>query len=529
MRAGDHVPAAGDGLFNGASTAADESAGGPGKIYLVGAGPGDPDLITVRGAQLCQSCDALVYDSLVPAELVANSPALRKIYVGKTEGGHTMTQDEITRLLVDLAHEPGGPRRIVRLKGGDPYVFGRGGEEALACREAGVPLEVVPGVTAGVAAPAYAGVPVTHRRTSRGVIFFTGHLAHGNLDHLPWAQLATSGFTLVSYMGVSTLEQIAARLVEAGLAPDTPAMVVQEGTTPGQRSVCAPLSQLAERARAAGIRPPAVTVIGQVVSLAETLGPQRPRPLAGKTVVLLKAEESSYSELAPLRRAGARVIEVSVVRCVQSPHPEEVETGLLAMRGEHVVFFRSAAAARFFGDAWRKLSGRPQPRLIAGSPTVRDALLRQGFDVVYTEQGRVGALETLRGAAVAPGTTVWMPRSTGAGTETPRELEAAGFSPRLLRVYETKHVPVPNDVRSILSSGRVDAVLFLSGSCARAAAVAAPHLGRQQDRPVLFGAVGPLTARAASEVGIHCEVVPDLPRVADLVDAVLTQMIPGSR
>ena len=229
----------------------------PGKVFLVGAGPGDPDLITVRGAQLCQTCDALIHDSLVPPELVSSSPAAQKIYVGKTDGGHAMTQEEISQLIVDLATQPDGPQRIVRLKGGDPYVFGRGGEEALACQRASVPFEVVPGVTSGVAAPAYAGVPVTHRMISRGVIFFTGHLAKGNLEHLPWDHLAQSGFTLVSYMGVKTVNRITTRLVEGGLDPSTPAMMVQEGTTPGQRSVIGTVETIAELARQADIRPPA--------------------------------------------------------------------------------------------------------------------------------------------------------------------------------------------------------------------------------------------------------------------------------
>ncbi len=498
--------------------------GEPKTVYLVGAGPGDPDLITVRGAQLCQTCDVLVYDSLVPQELVSSSPAAEKIYVGKTDGGHTMSQEEITDLLVDLATRPDGPRRIVRLKGGDPYVFGRGGEEALACQRAGVPFEVVPGVTAGVAAPAYAGVPVTHRMISRGVIFFTGHLAKGNVEHLPWQQLAQSGFTLVSYMGVKTVERITEQLMAGGLDPATPAMMVQEGTTPGQRSVTGTVETLAELAKKAEIRPPAVTVIGKVVSLAADLGPQNPRPLAGKTVVLLKAEESSYDELAPLRRAGTRVVEVSIVRCVAGAAQRDARAMVAALGPDDVVLFRSAAAARFFGQAWLAVNPGPQPRLVAGSRTVRDTLRGFDFDVSFTEEHTAGAVDILRHAGVDPGAPIWLPRSASAGDRTVRVLRDQGYDPRPVPLYDTLPVPVPNDVRSLLSTGRTDAVLFLSGSCVEAAVAAAPRLADLEPNRILFGAVGPLTAAVAEGLGIHCEVIPDRPRVGDLVDALLTRM-----
>jgi uroporphyrinogen III methyltransferase / synthase len=499
------------------------------KVYLVGAGPGDPDLITVRGAQLCQTCDVLVYDSLVAPELVTSSPAAEKIYVGKTDGGHAMSQEEITDLLVDLAQKPDGPRRIVRLKGGDPYVFGRGGEEALACHRAGVPFEVVPGVTAGVAAPAYAGVPVTHRMISRGVIFFTGHLAKGNVEHLPWQHLAQSGFTLVSYMGVKTVERITGQLIAGGLDPATPAMMVQEGTTPGQRSVTGTVETIAALARSADIRPPAVTVIGKVVSLAAELGPQQPRPLAGKTVVLLKAEESSYDELTPLRRAGARVVEVPIVRCVAGTAQRDARAMVASLGPEDVVLFRSSAAARFFGQAWLAVNPGSQPRLVAGSPTVRDILRGFDFDVFFTEEHMAGAVEILHHAGVDSGAIIWLPRSASAGDRTVRVLKDQGFDPRPVPLYDTRPVPVPNDVRSLLATGRTDAVVFLSGSCVEAAVSAAPGLAALDPDQILFGAVGPLTAAVAEGIGIHCDVIPDRPRVGDLVEALLARMIPPAK
>ena len=248
----------------------------PGVVHLVGAGPGAADLITVRGYRLVMSCDALVYDHLVAAELVERSSAKTKIYVGKVAGQHAMPQEKINALLVDLATKPGGPAQIVRLKGGDPFVFGRGGEEAFACLEVGVPFSIVPGVTSGIAAPAAVGVPLTHRDFTRGVMFVTGH-ARGDGDlALPWDALAGSRFTLVFFMGVSTIERIAKELINHGLEPSTSALVVQEATTPSQRHVTAELSNIADAVRSSGIKAPALFVVGQVASLAPQLDGAQP-------------------------------------------------------------------------------------------------------------------------------------------------------------------------------------------------------------------------------------------------------------
>ncbi len=238
----------------------------PGTVYLVGAGPGSADLITMRGCKLVTSCDALVYDHLVAQELVEMSSARTRYYVGKVAGSHAMPQDKINELLVELATKDGGPERIVRLKGGDPFVFGRGGEEALACLEAGVPFEVVPGVSAGVAAPASVGVPVTHRDMSHGVVFLTGHARGDGELQLPWDSLASCGLTLVFFMGVSTIDRISRELMSRGMAGSTPALVIQEATTPSQRHVLDRLETIGDAVRAEGLRPPALLVVGEVAS-----------------------------------------------------------------------------------------------------------------------------------------------------------------------------------------------------------------------------------------------------------------------
>jgi len=243
-------------------------------VYLVGAGPGAPDLITIRGLRCLREADVVVYDRLVPSELLRECrPAARRIYVGKAAGNHALPQERINRLLIRLA------RRglvVCRLKGGDPFVFGRGGEEALALAEARVPFEVVPGVTSAVAVPEAAGIPVTHRGVARSFTVLTGHGQGGGEPDIDWEAAARLGGTLLFLMGVSNLASIAARLIAGGLAPSTPAAVIEKGTTPEQRTVVGPLDRIATLAREAGVKSPAICVVGDVVRLHAQIGAQIP-------------------------------------------------------------------------------------------------------------------------------------------------------------------------------------------------------------------------------------------------------------
>lgn len=236
----------------------------PGRVYLVGAGPGDPELLTLRGATLLAGADVVLYDNLVSARILELAAAsAERIYVGKKAADHVLPQEEINALLV--RHARAG-HRVVRLKGGDPFIFGRGGEEIEALVDAGISFEVVPGVTAAAGVAAYAGIPLTHRDHAQSVVFATGFLKDGALD-LDWPMLARGAQTLVIYMGISRLGDICARLVEHGLAADTPAGVIERGTTEAQRVCVGTLADLADRVREAGIRPPALTVVGGVVGL----------------------------------------------------------------------------------------------------------------------------------------------------------------------------------------------------------------------------------------------------------------------
>ena len=239
-------------------------------MYLVGAGPGDPGLMTRRSLELIAAADAILYDRLIPAGALDGArPDAELRYVGKEPGAAALSQEEINALLVELGR---GGKRVVRLKGGDPFVFGRGGEEAETLAAAGVPFEVVPGVTAGVAAPAYAGIPVTHRDAASAVAFVTGHEDPEKPDSaLDWDALARFPGTLVFYMGIRNLPQIAGRLTAAGLDAGTPAAVIERGTHPGQRTIVDTLGGIAARVEAEEVLPPAITLVGPVAELRETI------------------------------------------------------------------------------------------------------------------------------------------------------------------------------------------------------------------------------------------------------------------
>lgn len=240
-----------------------------GVVYLVGTGPGDPDLLTVKALRLMQSADVVVYDRLVSPEIMALVPAgVSRIAVGKAPGMHCVPQAEINSLLSGLAKQS---RSIVRLKGGDPFVFGRGSEEALHLQQQGIRFEVVPGITAASAVSTYAGIPLTHRSMSRGVRLVTGHLQEGDSLELEWEKLADDSATLVIYMGLTNLAIITQRLMVAGRAPETPAAAIQDGTTPRQRRVIATLASLHDQVNAAGLQSPVIIIVGETVSLAERL------------------------------------------------------------------------------------------------------------------------------------------------------------------------------------------------------------------------------------------------------------------
>ena len=471
-----------------------------GIVHLVGAGPGDPGLLTVRAVELIAVADVILYDRLIPPEALAHArPGAEIVYVGKQGEGPQFPQDDTHRLL--LEHARAG-RRVVRLKGGDPFVFGRGGEEALVLKEAGIPFEVVPGVTAGIAAPAYAGIPVTHRDVASGVAFVTGHEDPDKPESaIDWEALAVFPGTLVFYMGVRTLPRIAERLVAGGRPPSQPVAVVENGTLAGQRTLLATLADVADRAREDGIRAPAITLVGDVAALREQLAWLEHRPLHGRTVAVTRARAQTSALAARLRSLGATVIEAPAIRI------EPLDTPLPAMNGYDLVCVTSPNGAELLLDRLRdarELAGRT---VAAIGPGTAAALRARGVepDVVPERAVAEGLVEAL---ADVPAERVLVARAEEGRDVLPDALRARGAQVDLLPLYRTVAEPLDDATRT--AAAGADYLLFTSASSVRFFAEAAGNGALDGPR---LASIGPATSAALREHGAepHLEADPHTP------------------
>jgi uroporphyrinogen III methyltransferase/synthase len=471
-----------------------------GRVYLVGAGPGDPGLLTARALELIAQADVILYDRLIPPEALEGARAdAELLFVGKEGGGESVPQEQTESLL--LARAQAG-RAVLRLKGGDPFVFGRGGEEALALRAAGIPFEVVPGITAGVAAAAYAGIPVTHRGLATAVAFVTGHTradppggqstgadpgggttadlagalarndesttrliggtAVDDENDLDWEALAAFPGTLVFYMGVRQLPRIADALLAAGRPAAEPAAVVERGTLPDQRTVTGTLTTIAERAHAEEIRPPSITIIGQVAGLAERLAWLPARTLSGRTVAVTRARAQASGLARRLRELGARVVQAPAIRTQTlagpplDPAPYDLIC-LTSVNGVARLFERLAAGGR---DA-RALAGA---RVAAIGPGTAGALAERGIiaDVVPARAVAESLVEAL---AEIPAHRALVATARGARDALPSALRERGVEVDVVELYET--VAEPLSRRTLQATCTADYVTFTSASTVR--------------------------------------------------------------
>lgn len=494
----------------------------PGTVYLVGAGPGDPGLITVRGLELLESCDVVVYDRLVAQTLVERAPAAaERISVGKRPGQPHSRQLVADALLLKKAAEN---KAVVRLKGGDPFVFGRGGEEALLLAEAGVPFEVVPGVTSAVAVPAYAGIPVTHRGLAASFAVLTGHAEKGLPAGLERAARAAD--TLVLLMGVGALAEVCSALIAAGRAQDEPAAVIEWGTTAAQRVVTGTLSDIPARAADAGIAAPATTVVGRVVALRQALAWAERRPLWGRAIVLTRAAGTSGELAAALADLGAEVVELPaiVIAPVDDPGPLDAALARLAQGGYDWVLFASAnaVAATFARLSSLGLDARAvRARVGAVGPATARALEARGIsaDVV---PARHTAQELIAALGRGPG-RVLLPRVEGAPPGPAERLAAAGFEAHEVPVYRNSPPAAEPAVLGRVRAGGYDAVVFTSPSTVRNfVALAGPPQGK------VAVCIGPATAAAARRAGLGQVTVADEASSAGLAAALLRALVGGS-
>jgi uroporphyrinogen III methyltransferase / synthase len=487
-------------------------------VYLVGAGPGDPGLMTARALELIAGADVIVHDRLIPDTALAGARAdAELLYAGKEGGGPSVSQEEIGQLLVE--HGVAG-REVVRLKGGDPFVFGRGGEEAELLRDAGVPFEVVPGITAGIAAPAYAGIPVTHRDAASAVAFVTGHEDPAKDDTvLDWPALAAFPGTLVVYMGVRTLEAISQALIAGGRSPSQPAAIIERGTLPRQRTVVATLATIASVADREGIRAPAISVFGEVAALHERLDWLGARPLANRTVAVTRARAQSSGVARRLRALGAVVVEAPAIRIapIDGPAPELSVYDLVCVtspNGVWLLFERLRAAGR---DA-RALAGAT---VAAIGPGTARALAKCGViaDIVPEQFVAEGLVEAL---ADTPVSRVLIARAAVARDVLPDALRARGADVDVLELYETVAEPLSALQRDAVAAA--DYVTFTSSSTVEFFFAQAGDALAPRARLV---SIGPVTSDTLRTHGREPDVEAERHDIDGLIDALVADAASG--
>jgi uroporphyrinogen III methyltransferase/synthase len=473
-------------------------------VYLVGAGPGDPGLLTVRGAEVLRRADVVVHDRLAEASLLDLAPATaERIDVGKRPGG-PVHQDEINALLVERGR---AGFEVVRLKGGDPFVFGRGGEEAMALADAGVPFEVVPGITSAVAVPAYAGIPVTHRGLATSFTVVTGHSRHEPETDADWEALARAGDTIILMMGVAHRGEVAARLMAGGLPADTPVAAVHWGTRPQQRTVRTTLAGLG----GAELAPPAVIVIGKVAGL--DLRWFERRPLLGKRVVVTRAREQASGLVERLRLLGAETIEVPTIRIADpSDGSDGMRRAAEGVAGYDWVAFTSANAVERFVPLLRDARSFGPARIAAIGDVTADALAAHGL-VADLVPERFVAESLVDAFPDGPG-RVLLPQAADARDALAEGLRQRGWEVDTVEAYQTERVPPPPDVLAAAASA--DVVTFTSSS------TVTNYLDLGVPVPPFVACIGPITAETARQRGLTVGAVADVHSVDGLVAALLT-------
>jgi uroporphyrinogen III methyltransferase/synthase len=496
-----------------------------GSVSLVGAGPGDPGLLTVAGRDRLAEADVVLYDRLAnPALLGHCRPDAELIFAGKSPRNVAYTQDEINALLVE--HGKAG-KRVVRLKGGDPFVFGRGGEEALALAAAGVPYEVIPGVTSAIAAPAYAGVPVSHRGLASSFAVVTGQEDADKEDSsIDWDRLATAVDTVVILMGGAALPGVARALIRGGRDAKTPAVSVQWGTTTEQRSVAAPLERIADAVKEAGLGTPLLTVVGQVATLHDHIDWFENRPLFGKRVLVTRTrhQASAISDL--LRREGAVPVELPTLELI--PVATETELASMTQNLESNTYnwclFASTNAVDFVFDHLER-EGKDARifaacRIAALGPATAASLHSRGLraDVTATDFRSEGLVASL-GDANLKGARILLPHAADASPALVAGLKRLGAKVDEIVLYESRPPREPEpDALTQVRAGRIDAATFASSSSVRnLATLLGDDFARLRDAVV--ASIGPVTSHTARELGLTVAVEPSEATIPGLVEA----------
>lgn len=495
------------------------------KVYLIGAGPGDPGLLTLRGRDLLASCDVIVYDYLAAPSLLSFAKKEAEIiYVGKKGGDHTLPQGRINELLISKAKEG---KSIARLKGGDPYMFGRGAEEAEELLAAGIPFEVVPGVTSAIAGPAYAGIPLTHRAYASSVCFATGHEDPDKPEERHnWAALAKGTSTLVFFMGMKNLPDIVRKLTDNGMSPQTPAALVRWGTTPEHKSLATTLENLPEAAEQHGFSAPSLIVIGEVVRLHDTLNWFEQKPLLGKGIVVTRAREQASGIAAALTELGARVIEFPTIRIAPLEDYAPLREAICRISEYDWLVFTSVNGVAFFREQMQTLG--LDARALAGvqvaaiGPATAEAVRGMGVipDFVPELYVAESALSGLLSRGVS-GRRILIPRAREARDVLPQGLKDAGAIVDVLPVYATEPCDdAKEQVLDLLEQGAVHALTFGSSSTVTNFLAQIPAETLKRYPTLRYACIGPVTAKTLTDAGLPCHIQPASFTIPALVDAV---------
>jgi uroporphyrinogen III methyltransferase/synthase len=498
-----------------------------GKVYLVGAGPREPDLVTVRAVECLKQADVVIYDFLAAPELLKHvREGAETIYVGKKGGEHTLSQDKINEVMVARAKQG---HTIVRLKGGDPFIFGRGGEEAEVLADVGIPFEVVPGVTSAVAAPAYAGIPLTHRLYTSSVAFVTGHEdPTKNQSLIDWSKLATGVGTLVFLMGIKNLANIAERLMTAGRDPKTPVAVVRWGTTPQQTTVVGTLDTIVAEVQAVGLKPPATIVVGEVIKLRDTLNWFEKRALFGKTVVVTRARVQASELVRRLSDLGAACLECPTIKVVPPEDWNQLDAAMDNLGTYDWLVFTSVNGVSFFFERLyekeKDVRALKDVSTAAIGPATAKRLRDFGLQSdIIPETYQAESIVEAFGQEPMNGKRVLLPRAKEARPVLPVELRKMGAIVDEIAAYQTEPARENVDVLiKRLEEGSIDLLTFTSSSTVKNfKALLPPERFESLIEGVSIASIGPITAETARELGFKVDIMARDYTIDGLCEAIL--------
>lgn len=497
-----------------------------GKVYLVGAGPGDPGLITLKGKACIEKADTVIYDYLASTELLRHADDRAElIYVGKRGGDHTLSQQEINALIVEKARKG---MVVTRLKGGDPFIFGRGGEEAEELTKAGVAFEVVPGISSAIAAPAYAGIPLTHREFTSTLAFVTGHEdPTKSTSSIDWKSLADGMGTIVFLMGVKNLPNIVRNLIDNGKPPETPVALVRWGTTSRQMTVTGTLETIAERVETAGLKPPSIIVVGDVVTLRESMNWFEKKPLMGKRIVVTRARSQASDLVERLSGLGADCIEVPTIKIVPAEDNGPLESAIDRISTYDWLVFTSVNGVRFFFETLHKkgLDARALGMIHTASigPATSATLFDYGVqsDIVpesYRAESIIDAFASMK----IEGAKILLPRAAGARPILPVELDKMGADVDEVISYHA--APVNDDADrliAMLEDQTIDLVTFTSSSTVTNFKSLLPDdRAEELMAGTAIASIGPITTETAEKLGFRVTLTAEAYTIPGLCDAI---------